>query len=89
MYVHMYLFVYIQVVPMSTTQARPVAPKPVTTGQRILIPAAATTASTRPGQTLTTIPASALSQLQGNKVINLNLKLKKVKIWLTVPLTLE
>lgn len=52
----------IKVLPMNTTQTRPVAPKP-TSGQRILIPAANTVSRT--GQPLASISASALSQIQG------------------------
>lgn len=61
----------IKVVPVSTSQARPVAPKPVTAGQRILIPA--TNAQARSGQTVATIPASALSQIQGKFTIHLHI----------------
>lgn len=52
---------------MNSTQARPVAPKPVT-GQRLLIPA--TNSQTKSNQaTIATIPASALSQIQGKKML--------------------
>lgn len=65
---------------MSSTQTRPVAPKPVATGQRILIPA--TNTVSRTGQPLASIPASALSQIQGNK-----LKFGKFTHFLTISQT--
>lgn len=52
---------------MNSAQARPVAPKPVT-GQRLLIPA--TNSQTKSNQaTIATIPASALSQIQGKMML--------------------
>lgn len=59
-----------KVVPLSMAQTRPVAPKPmstISTTQRVLIPASS--AQTRTAQTFATIPANALSQIQGTTLI--------------------